>query len=94
MRGDIMRYPNISAARRLIPLAGLLLATTLGGCVAYTGYPDARYSYNYGYPSYYSGYPANYGYSYNSYNYEPGYLPYYSTSRFNPTNPNPSGSGG
>jgi hypothetical protein len=92
MRGDIMRYRNISAsARRLIPLAGLLLATTLGGCVGYTGYPPAHYSYNYGYPGYYSGYPTNYGYSNN---YEPGYLPYYSTSRFNPSNPYPSGSGG
>ena len=67
-----MRHRNISAARRLIPLTGLLLATTLGGCVAYTGYPPAGYSYNYGYPSYYSGYPASYGYSYNS---APGYLP-------------------
>ena len=35
------------ARSRLIPLAALLVATALGGCVAYTGYPSSTYSYSY-----------------------------------------------
>ena len=69
-----MRYPKFTEARRrLIPLVTLLLATALGGCIAYGGYPSSDYTYNY--PSgYYAGYPRSYGtwYSYHPY-YSPGY---------------------
>ena len=69
-----MQCAKFTAARcRLIPLAALLLATALGGCVAYAGYPTSNYSYNYpsgyysGYPSgYYAGYPTAYTYPSNS----------------------------
>ena len=56
-----MRYPKFTEARRrLIPLVPLLLATALGGCIAYGGYPSSDYTYNY--PSgYYAGYPRSYG---------------------------------
>ena len=56
-----MRYPKFTEARRrLIPLVTLLLATALGGCIAYGGYPSSDYTYNY--PSgYYAGYPRSYG---------------------------------
>jgi hypothetical protein len=68
-----MRYPKFTASRsHLIPLAALLLTTTLGGCYPYSGYPSNGYGHNYpnGYPSngyghdYSNGYPANYGYNY------------------------------
>jgi hypothetical protein len=63
-----MRYPKFTETRRrLIPLVTLLLATALGGCIAYGGYPSG-----YSYPSgYYAGYPRTYSSSY-------GYRPYYS----------------
>jgi hypothetical protein len=84
-----MRYPKFTTARRrLVPIAALLLAASLGGCVEYTGYPSADYGYsqpnyrhsepNYGYSSYpssyYVGYPSAYS---NSYNQRPYYSPYY-----------------
>jgi hypothetical protein len=87
MRGDIMRYRTISAVRRLIPVAGLLLATTLGGCVAYTGYPSDRYSYNNGYPGYSSAYPTSYGYSYSDPAYYPNDTSRYPPVYFGPFNP-------
>jgi hypothetical protein len=69
----IMRPKIITAARRrLVPLAALLFATALGGCVAYTGYPAASYAYP---NSYYGGYPASY--STYSYNYPRYYWPDY-----------------
>jgi hypothetical protein len=52
------------------PLAALLLATALGGCVGYSSYPSRDYSYSYP-SSYYAGYPRTYNGSY-------GYRPYYS----------------
>ena len=68
-----MRNPKFTSARsRLLPLAALLAATSLGGCVAYTGYPSGYYGYNYsngyygagrsvyGYPSNYAAYPSTY----------------------------------
>jgi hypothetical protein len=66
--GDhIMRNTFKCAGKGLIPMAALLGATLLGGCVAYTGYPTAT-TYGYNYPgSYYGGYPSNYAYSYNYY---------------------------
>lgn len=64
-----------SAFKRLIPVTALLLATALGGCVAYTGYPATTYSYNYP-GGYYGGYPSSYAYSYN-------YAPY--SSNYNGT---------
>jgi hypothetical protein len=84
-----MRYPEFTAARRrLIPLAALLLATGLGGCVAYSGYPSGYYGYNqpngyyggnrtaYAYPAYNAGYPT---YT-NSYRQRPYYSPDYNGS--------------
>jgi hypothetical protein len=72
-----MRCQEFTAVRgRLIPLAALLLATALGGCVGYAGYPSRDYGYsqpNYSYSSYYPGYPANYT---NSFNQRPYYFPY------------------
>ena len=63
----IMRYFKSTAARtRLIPLAALLLATALGGCVGYAAYPSRDYGY-----SDYSSHPGGYAYSHN-------YRPYYS----------------
>lgn len=53
-----------NAFKRLIPVTALLLATALGGCVAYTGYPATTYSYNTP-ANYYGGYPSSYAYSYN-----------------------------
>ncbi len=73
-----MRYQQFTAARsRLVPLAALLLASVLGGCVGYADYPSGNYGYsqpNYGYSSYYRGYPATYT---NSYNQRPYYSPSY-----------------
>ncbi len=67
-----MRYTFKAARNRLVPLAALVLATALGGCVAYTGYPPTSYSYT-TYPSgYYAGYPTAYTYSYNT-SYTPDY---------------------
>ena len=60
------RYPKSVAQRRLIPLAAVLLATALGGCVGYAAYPSRDYNY-----SDYSGNPGAYTYSHN-------YRPYYS----------------
>jgi hypothetical protein len=73
-RNHIMQYPKFTAARsRLIPVVALLLATALGGCVGYTGYPSSDYSYSY--PSgYYAGYPRTYS---TTYNYHPYYSPEY-----------------
>jgi hypothetical protein len=64
-----MRHGMFKTARSsLVPLAALLLATTLGGCVGYSSYPSTDYSY--GYPSsYYASYPRTYNgsYGYRSY---------------------------
>ena len=51
-----MQHATFTTARsRLMPLAALLLATALGGCVGYSSYPSRDYSYSY--PSgYYTGY--------------------------------------
>jgi hypothetical protein len=90
-RIHIMRYPKFTAVRsRLIPVAALLSATILGGCVGYTGYPSGDYGYShpngyysgnrsaYSYPaSYYAGYPSAYG---NSYNHRRFYSPDYNGS--------------
>ena len=66
-----MRHAMFTTARsRLMPLAALLLATALGGCVGYSSYPSRDYSYSYP-SSYYAGYPRTYNGSY-------GYRPYYS----------------
>ena len=63
--------PKFTAARsRLLPLAALLLATALGGCIGYGGYPPRDNGYNYP-SSYYAGYPRTYNTSY-------GNRPYYS----------------
>jgi hypothetical protein len=79
-----MRNQKFTAARRrLVPIAAILLATALGGCVAYSGYPSGYYGANYPYgyyggnrtayvyPSSYSGYSGTYTNSYNP-------RPYYS----------------
>ena len=58
----------------MVPIAGLLLTTSLGGCVAYDGYPPHDYSYNYPRSGYYADYPRPYAYSYNY-----RYYPYYSS---------------
>jgi hypothetical protein len=60
-----------TARSRLMPLAALLLATALGGCVGYTGYPSGDYGYSYP-TNYYAGHPRTYSNSY-------GYRPYYSS---------------
>jgi hypothetical protein len=66
-----MRHAMFTAARsRLIPIAALLLATALGGCVGYSGYPPGDNGYNYS-GGYYAGYPRTYSTSYS-------YRPYYS----------------
>jgi len=63
-----MRDPTFTVARsQLIPIVALLLATALGGCIAYTGYPSSNYGYNYS-GGYYGGYPSTYT---DSYNYRP-----------------------
>jgi len=66
-----MQNPKFTAARsRLVPIAALVLATALGGCVGYSSYPSRDYGYSY--PNgYYAGYPRTYTTSY-------GYRPYYS----------------
>jgi hypothetical protein len=88
-----MRYRNIPAARRLMPLAGLLLATTLGGCVA--TYPPARYSYDYQYPNgYYAGYPAGYAYTDNDPARYANDTSHYPPVYFGPFNPHADGGGG
>ena len=72
-----MRHPNFTLTRsHAVPIIALLLATALGGCVAYTGRPDTQYSY--GYPTaYYTGYSTYYDYP-NTYAYSQNYPPYYS----------------
>ena len=56
-----MQHATFTTARsRLMPLAALLLAAALGGCVGYSSYPSRDYSYSYP-GSYYAGYPQNYG---------------------------------
>jgi hypothetical protein len=58
-----MRHEQATVARSpllslfLLPFAALLLAVSLGGCVAYNGYPG-YYGYNYpaAYPNYYADY--------------------------------------
>ena len=83
-----MRHAMFTTARsRLMPLAALLLATALGGCVGYTGYPIRDYGYSY--PSnYYAGNQRTYNTSY-------GYRPYYSPdyNRYNDTYYNRGNSG-
>jgi hypothetical protein len=70
-RDHVMRHAMFTTVRsRLMPLAALLLATALGGCVGYSSYPSRDYSYSYP-SSYYAGYPRTYNGSY-------GYRPYYS----------------
>jgi hypothetical protein len=65
---NIMRHSKLAAAgSRLIPLTALLLATALGGCAGYTGYPSSNPAYNYS-GGYYGGYPSSYN---DSYNYRP-----------------------
>jgi hypothetical protein len=75
-----MQYPEFTAVRRrLIPLAAVLVATALGGCVAYTGYPSGYYGSNY--PNgYYAGNRSAYGYPSNSAGYPSSYSqrPFYS----------------
>jgi hypothetical protein len=72
-----MQYAKFTATRsRLIPLGALMLATAVGGCVAYAGYPTGTYSYNYP-SSYYAGYPRTYTYPSNS---RPFYSPNYYSS--------------
>jgi hypothetical protein len=67
-KNHAMLYSNPAAhRRRLIPLAAVLLATTLGGCIGYAGNPSRDYSYGD-----YSGKPGAYAYSHN-------YRPYYSS---------------
>jgi hypothetical protein len=68
-----------AARSRLIPIATLLLATALGGCVGYSGYPSGDNGYNYS-SGYYAGYPRTYNTSY-------GYRPHYSSDygRYNDT---------
>jgi hypothetical protein len=76
-----MPHPKFETARRrLVPVAALLVATVLGGCVAYTGYPSGYYGYNY--PSgYYGGNRGGYAYpAYNSYNQRPVYSSDYNSS--------------
>jgi hypothetical protein len=100
----IMRHSfskSTTARRRLVPVAALLLATTLGGCVAYPGYPSGYYGYNnpnayyganrtdYVYPNSYGGYQSTYANSYSA-------RPYYShdyNGAFN-TYENSGGGGG
>lgn len=68
--------------RRLIPLAALLLATALGGCIAYTGYPPSSYGYSYS-GGYYASYPSGYYASYpETYTNAPAYRPYYSPAYY------------
>jgi hypothetical protein len=91
-----MRDRKIMAVRRLVPLVGLLLAASLGGCVAYTGYPSDRYGYNDGYRS--NDYAYQPGYSYTTTYNEPAYYPndvsHYPPVYFGPFNPNADGGGG
>jgi hypothetical protein len=86
-----MRYPKFTAARsHLIPFTALMLATALGGCVGYTGYPSSGYGYSYPNSNgYYGSYPSTYGYNYpaayprtytNSINYRPLYSSDYNSS--------------
>jgi hypothetical protein len=43
-----MQHATFTTARsRLMPLAALLLAAALGGCVGYSSYPSRDYSYSY-----------------------------------------------
>src|SRR4051812_42660902 len=76
---EVMRHPNpISVRGHAVAIIALLLATALGGCVAYTAQPASRYSYGYGYPAgYYTEYPTYSSYP-NTYAYSYNYRPYYS----------------
>lgn len=71
----IMQHLKFTTARsRLIAITALLLATALGGCVAYTGYPSSNYSYSY--PNgYYTEYPRTYTNA-------PAYRPFYSPTYY------------
>jgi hypothetical protein len=73
----IMRHILRAARDSLVAMAALAVATALGGCVAYNGYPAGGYSYTY--PSSYYGdyhsYAANYP-MYSPYSY-PAYSPDY-----------------
>ena len=76
-----MPHPKFATVRRrLVPVAALLVATALGGCVAYTGYPSGYYGYNY--PSgYYGDNRGGYAYpTYSSYNQRPLYSSDYNSS--------------
>ena len=81
-----MRYPMFRATRsRLIPISALLLATALGGCVAYPGYSPSPYSY--GYPNGYNagnpnGYYAAYPRPYTPYTNTPASRPFYSPTYY------------
>jgi hypothetical protein len=85
-----MPHSNFATVRsRLVPVAALLAATALGGCIAYSGYPSGYYGSNYpsgyyggnrpayAYPAYNAGYPSTYT---NSYNQRPLYSPDYNSS--------------
>jgi hypothetical protein len=77
----IMRFPRPTAApTRLMPLAALMVATALGGCVGYAEQPSHGYGYNYPSGGDYTGYPRTYSASY-------GHRPYYSPDyqRYNET---------
>jgi hypothetical protein len=65
----IMRHIFRAARNSLVPVAALAIASTLGGCVAYNGYPAGSYSYAYP-SSYYGGYSTSYAANY------PAYTPY------------------
>jgi len=70
----IMQHAIFATARRsLKPLAALLLATALGGCVGYSGNTFGDNGYNYP-SSYYAGHSRAYN---TSYNYRPYYSPGY-----------------
>jgi hypothetical protein len=90
----IMRHMKFTMTTcHLIPLGALLLATALGGCVAYGGYPTGAYNYPSGYYSgypsgYYASYPRNYSYTSNA---RPLYSPTYYSS---PSSYESNGGGG
>lgn len=105
-----MRYRMFAApGSRLISLSALLLATALGGCVGYTGYPSQDYdygspnygqgspSYSYSNPNYGYGHPARYYTGYPA-TYTNSYAPrsYYAPDygRYNSTYHNSGGGGG
>ena len=76
-----MRYPRFTTApTQLLPIAALLVATALGGCVGYAEYPSHGYGYIYPNGGYYAGYPRTYSASYGD---RPYYDPEY--QRYNDT---------